>query len=104
MKVSVTLLGAAAVLLTTAGAPAQAPKERATLKGLKNNIDVLAVSPDGKALVAGGSYGAGGELKLWDLTTGKERAGFKGTNQWATGGAFSPDGKTLAASGPLAGG
>src|SRR5262245_66173769 len=102
MKVSVTLLCAAAVLLTTVTpAPAQPPKERATRKGPKNNIDVLAVSPDGKTLVAGGSYGAGGELKLWDLTTGKERPGFKGGDQWATGGAFSPDGKTLAASGPL---
>ena len=104
MKASVTWLCAAAALLTAALATAQPPKERATLKGLKNTIDVLAVSPDGKTLVAGGSYGAGGELKLWDLATGKERPGFKGGDQWATSVTFSPDGKTLIASGPLAGG
>src|SRR5262245_6061139 len=81
MKVSVTWLVAAALLLTAAPTAAQPPKERTTLKGLTNNIDVLAVSSDGKLLVAGGSYGPGGELKLWDLTTGKERPGFKGANQ-----------------------
>jgi WD40 repeat protein len=76
MKASFRRLGLAGMLLIiVATATAQQLKERATLKGLKNNIDVLAVSPDGKTSIAGGSYGAGGELKLWDLSTGKERPG-----------------------------
>src|SRR5579885_2251350 len=94
------VLAVAALIQGAATAPAQAPKERATLKGLNVDADALAISPDGKLVAAGGAYGGSGELKLWDLATGKERTNFKGSTQWPTMIAFSPDGKTLAVSGP----
>jgi WD40 repeat protein len=92
---------ALAVLAYAAGAlPAQEPKQRTVLKGLKFDSDTLAISPDGKLLAAGGQYGRDGELKLWDLATGKERTEFKGSRQLPHI-TFSPDGKTLASGGVL---
>ena len=95
-----TVLALAALAGATASASAQTPKQRAVLKGLSYAVDTLAISPDGKLLAAGGWYGHDGELKLWDLTTGKERTNFKGSNQFPHV-AFAPDGKTLASCGKV---
>jgi WD40 repeat protein len=93
-----TVVALAALAWATPRASAQAPKQRAVLKGLSYAVDTIAISPDGKLLAAGGMYGGDGELKLWDLTTGKERTNFKGSNQFPHV-AFAPDGKTLASCG-----
>jgi WD40 repeat protein len=59
-------------------------KERAALQGHTGVIFSMAFSPDGKLLACGtgtsASNGqpAGGEVKLWDLTTGQQRASLKG--------------------------
>jgi hypothetical protein len=69
-----------------------------SLPGIKGRIPQLAFSPDGNTLAAlTGIVGKGvnriepGEVKLWDLATGKEQAAFPGTGM-----AFAPDGRTLA--------
>jgi WD40 repeat protein len=78
-------------------------------------VDGVAFSPDGKRLACGSAtfdstkrvYGAG-ELKVWDVETGRELLVLKGHNG-LTGVAYSPDGKRLASVGqkpdgkPLAG-
>ncbi len=74
------------------------PKQRAVLKGLAVAVDTMVISPDSMLLAAGGQYGPEGELKLWDLTTGKQRVNFKGSTQFPHV-AFSADGKTLASCG-----
>lgn len=57
----------------------------------------VAFSPDGKRLAAGsgGPVGHPGELKLWDVATGRELAGVEEDRsiRWVV---FSPDGRTLA--------
>jgi WD40 repeat protein len=55
-----------------------------------------AVSPDSKALASGDS---GGEVRLWDLGTGKEIRRFQGSLQPVHALTFSPDGKTLFSAG-----
>jgi WD40 repeat protein len=77
----------------------------------------VAFSPDGKALATGGGVALApafqrledipkdlkikerGQVKVWDLATGKARTFFDGETGRLTGGAFSPDGKTLATGG-----
>src|SRR5262245_1120470 len=84
------------------------------LQGHECGAYVVAFSPDGKRLASGGiatidkakigpvrGQHATGDLKLWDLKTGKElwtRGGHSGTVAALV---FSPDGKTLASSGGL---
>jgi WD40 repeat protein len=73
------------------------------LSGHTVDIKCAAFSPDGKmAASAGYSYEDetrwAGEIKLWDVGTGRERATLKG-QKGAAFVAFSPDGKTLASGG-----
>jgi WD40 repeat protein len=96
-------------LLAPAGTGhAQVLKPRATLAGHGEDVKCLAFSPDGKAL-ASASRGydreqalrnprdfVWGEVKVWDVATGKERLGFRGHKDGIEAIAFSPDGRTLA--------
>ena len=56
----------------------------------------LAFSPDGRTLASGRGNLISGELKLWDVSTGKNTATLRGHGQPVHSVAFSPDGKTLA--------
>ena len=63
----------------------------------------MAFSPDGKTLAsAAGEWvesGHSGEVKSWDLATGRERAALYADGPTVFTVAFSPDGKTLASAG-----
>jgi WD40 repeat protein/serine/threonine protein kinase len=69
---------------------AQTGEELATLHGHKNNVQALAVSPDGTRVVSGSFTVA----KVWDAATGAELATLPAEGAYAV--AFSPDGKTVA--------
>lgn len=56
----------------------------------------LAVSPDGRMLIAGEP---GGELRLWEVATGRERCRLGRYDGGEFTAAFSPDGRTLVTSG-----
>jgi RNA polymerase sigma factor (sigma-70 family) len=82
-------------------------RERLTLRGHGATVLGVAFSPDGRRLAsaagAWGEYGNAdrvgrkpGEVRLWDLTTGREVAALEGHADRAWGVAFSPDGRTLA--------
>src|SRR5262249_17682243 len=67
-------------------------------------VVLVAFSPDGKVLAAGSwrsddEQQLHGEVKLWDLATGKERATIPEPFPVLRALAFSPDGKKLAAAG-----
>jgi WD40 repeat protein len=88
------------LLWATAGElTAQELKERATFKGLRFPVNRAALSPDGKVLAAGGGDTRGGDLRLWDATTGKEITALAGYSNSLFTLAFSPDGKWLASGG-----
>jgi WD40 repeat protein len=92
-------LFAAALLLLgpVLGAPAQQELiERGTFKGYKFRVDRALLSPDGKVLAAGGGDTRGGDLKLWDVTTGKEIVSLPGYTNSLYSLSFSADGKRLA--------
>jgi WD40 repeat protein len=77
--------------------------ERHTLKGQKGDAPGLSFSTDGKVLAVGGggfdkdADKAWGEIRLWDVGTGKERAKFEWPGNRVTNVAFSPDGALVAA-------
>ena len=52
----------------------------------------VAYSPDGTTLASR----SGGQVKLWDVATGKEQATLKGHTSVVSSVAYSPDGKILA--------
>jgi WD40 repeat protein len=77
-------------------------KERTTLSEHRGAVDCLVYSRDGKILLAASSryvdasYKILGDLKLWDVATGKERAAFEEHLGHVSAAALSPDGKTVA--------
>ncbi len=82
--------------------PATNEKER-ILVGHTVDVKSVAFSPDGKTLASAGySHDTdrkwAGEIKLWDIASGRERITLRG-QKGAAFVAFSPDGRTLASGG-----
>jgi len=75
-------------------------KVRTKLEGHKQPVIALTYSPDSKTLVSsGGDWNdaeKSGEVKAWDLATGKENWCAQGQFGGIWGVAYSPDGKTVA--------
>jgi WD40 repeat protein len=64
------------------------------------SVNCVAVSPDGRRIVAGGgSGGTPGRLWLWDAQSGKVAARFDGQMTDVRAVAFSPDGRRVASGG-----
>jgi WD40 repeat protein len=97
MRPQILLLTTALAVVPVAGSPAQELTELVAVRGSKSWADRPAISPDGHLLAAGRRDNRGGELKLWDATTGKEIAVLAGYAGQHSDLAFSPDGKRLAA-------
>lgn len=69
-----------------------------------NSIDALAFSPDSSLLASGSwkkdpKWGLGGQIKLWDVRSGKLRRTLAGHGATIKAFAFAPDGKTLVSAG-----
>jgi WD40 repeat protein len=77
-------------------------KVRRTLSEHRGEVTNLTYSSDGKTLIAVGTRYEGrdfrrkGDVKLWDVNTGRQRAAVAGPIGGVRGAALSPDGKTLA--------
>ena len=70
--------------------------ELALLTGHKEEVSVVAFSPDGTKLASGSGFHFPGTLKLWDVETGENIDTFQAEGGSTDSVSFSPDGKTLA--------
>ena len=77
-------------------------RERATLANVKHVYVRLCLSPDGRWLAGGGAYlsaqvvgGWTGEVRVWDLSTGKAVVSVDATTGMFEDACVSPDGKTF---------
>ncbi|MHC4226616.1 MAG: WD40 repeat domain-containing protein [Planctomycetota bacterium] len=75
---------------------AQWPAHLATLSGHGGTVTSAAFSPDGKLLATGSTGRGSGQLKLWDLSTGKPLWQKNVHSSHVRGVAYSPDGRTVA--------
>jgi WD40 repeat protein/serine/threonine protein kinase len=77
-----------------------ANQDQHTLRGHTAPVHSLAFSPDGKRVASGSApgvvWGPPGELKLWDVASGRELLTFQGDPEPILCVAFSPDGRFLA--------
>jgi WD40 repeat protein len=90
------LLVVAVVTGTGAGTRGQETRAWATLQGYAGLVDVLTFSPDGRTVASGDRDG---NIKLWEVASGKLRATWRGHTKAVTAVAFSPGGKVLASGG-----
>jgi RNA polymerase sigma factor (sigma-70 family) len=63
------------------------------LKGHKDYLSCMALSPDGKTLASASKEEP--HIRLWDIAAGKEKLHFAADDKGVESLAFSPDGKTL---------
>src|SRR5262245_32184136 len=106
MRPLALMFAAAWVLAGPAGAPAQALRERASLRvpatlwDRFRGVECLALSPDGGTLATGGRLppsGAKGEVILWDVGAGRQARALPVARPGIEVLTFSPDGRRLAA-------
>ena len=64
-------------------------KPLATLKGLRETVSLVAISPDGTKIIAGSEHGA---AQVWDASSGKPLAALRNVGSAM---AFSPDGSRV---------
>lgn len=98
--------GAVSKLITDRGLikvwDARTGQELFSVTNLPSCVYSVALSPDGKRLVAAvGPFGEGGafDVKLWDVETGREILTLGRHDKKVFGVAFSPDGKRIASGG-----
>lgn len=87
------ILMALAATVPLAGGDVVAQQPASELTGCVGQIRTLVYSPDGKTLVAGGTFP---NPILWDAATGKESLQLNSRAGWAMAAAFAPDGKSFA--------
>src|SRR5262245_9450456 len=75
-KVNTIVIACFVGAVSQTGAVVGGKKEPLTLKGHAHPVLSLAVSPDGKRLFS--AEGESGEIKAWDLETGKELLTLRG--------------------------
>lgn len=63
-----------------------------TLSGHTDKVRAVSISKDGQTIASGGG---GGDVILWDATSGSQRRTLKGHTSWVNGIAFSPDGMSV---------
>jgi WD40 repeat protein len=96
---------AAACFQTVIVWDARTGQEVRTIKAHEFLVSGVAFSPDGKRLAScsgtpsGGGRQTGGEVKVWEVGTGKEVFSVPNLPHWMNSVAFSPDGKQLAGAG-----
>jgi hypothetical protein len=62
-------------------------------------VYAVAISPDGRTAISGGGEYSHGELKVWDIASGREPDSFTEEPDWIFSVAFSPDGRTAISAG-----
>ncbi|MFM6669103.1 MAG: WD40 repeat domain-containing protein [Dolichospermum sp.] len=67
-------------------------KVKFTIEGHSDSVDAIALTPDGKTVIAGSGDGT---IKVWDLETGEIEFTLEGHSSWVTEIAITPDGKTV---------
>jgi WD40 repeat protein len=95
MRLHVLFLGLASLLAAAPFSYAQGLVERAVFTGQTFRVGRTALSPDGKILASVGGDRRGGELKLWDVATGKETAALDAYTAMQSDLIFSPDSTKL---------